>query len=146
MPITAVLTNGGSTPYDLSSPLPTGPAGYPVGVTPITAGSGNAANAAAAATMAASAGVTNYIAGFSVTGAGATAAAPVIVTVAGIVQATRSFIYTFAAGSAVGNQPLNVVFDPPIPATAVNTAITVTCPASGLGGTHNAVVCWGFRL
>lgn len=116
------------------------------GATAITAGSGNVANAAAVATMAAAVGVTNHIAGFSVSGAGATAGLPVIVTVAGIVQATRSFTYTFAAGATVANTPLCVTFDPPIPATAANTAITVTCPASGLGGTHNAVVAWGFRL
>lgn len=117
-----------------------------LGATAITAGSGNVANASAAATMAATASVTNYIAGFSVTGAGATAGVPVIVTVAGIMQATRSFIYTFATGATVGNEPLNVIFDPPIPATAANTAITVTCPAGGAGNTHNAVVAWGFRL
>lgn len=145
MPITTVLTNGGSTPYDLASPLPTGPSGYPAGVTALIAGSGNVANAAAAATLAAAAGETTYIAGFEVCGSGATAGLPVIVTVAGLLGGTRSYIYTFAAGVLVGNNPLVVSFTPPLPASAANTTIVVTCPAGGIGNTHNAVVAHGYR-
>jgi len=117
---------------------------YPVGATPLIAGSGNVANASAAATLTPGAATTAYIAGFEVTGSGATAGLPVTVTVAGLLGGTRSFTYVFAAGVLVGNLPLVVDFMPPLPASAVNTPIVVTCPASGAGGTNNTVVAHGY--
>ena len=87
---------------------------------------------------------TVYLAGFEVTGSGATAGLPVTVTVAGLLGGSRLYTYSFAVGALVGNVPLIVEFDPPLPASAVNTAISVTCPASGLGGTNNTVVAHGF--
>lgn len=119
--------------------------GYPSGSTPLVAGSGNVANASAVATLTGAALTTVYISGFEVSGSGATAGLPVIVTVAGLLGGTRSYIYTFEAGVLVGNKPLVVQFAPPLPASAVNTAIVVTCPASGAGGTNNAVVAHGFH-
>lgn len=119
---------------------------YPYGGTALIAGSGNVANAGAAATLTGTATTTVHISGFEVTGAGATAGLPVIVTVAGLLGGTRSFIYTFEAGVTVGNKPLVVAFDPPLPASAVNTAIVVTCPAGGAGNTHNAAVAHGFYI
>jgi hypothetical protein len=112
--------------------------------TPLIAGSGNVANASAAATLTGTATTTVYISGFEVTGAGATAAAVATVTVAGLLGGTRSYTYTFPAGATVACTPLIVAFDPPLPASAVNTAIVVTCPASGAGGTNNTVVAHGF--
>lgn len=112
--------------------------------TPLIAGSGNVANASAAATLTPTATTTAYISGFEVTGSGATAALPVTVTVAGLLGGTRSYTYNFAAGVLVGNTPLIVAYDPPLPASAINTAIVVTCPASGTGGTNNTVVAHGF--
>lgn len=117
---------------------------YHPSVTPLIAGSGNVANASAAATLTGTSTTTVYIAGFEVTGSGATAALPVTVTVAGLLGGTRSYTYSFAAGVLVGNTPLLVQFIPPLPASAVNTAIVVTCPASGAGGTNNTVVAHGF--
>lgn len=116
------------------------------GVTPLIAGSGNKANASAAATLTGTSTTTVYISGFEVTGSGATAALPVTVTVAGLLGGTQSYTYGFAAGVLVGNLPLVVDFDPPLPAAAINTAIVVTCPASGSGGTNNTVVAHGFYL
>jgi hypothetical protein len=113
--------------------------------TPLIAGSGNVANASAAATLTGISTTTVYIAGFEVTGSGATAGLPVTVTVAGLLGGTRSYTYSFAAGVLVGNTPLIVTFDPPLPASAINTAIVVTCPASGSGGTNNTVVAHGFH-
>ena len=112
--------------------------------TPLIAGSGNVANASAAATLTGTATTTVYLAGFEVTGSGATAGLPVTVTVAGLLGGSRLYTYSFAVGALVGNVPLIVEFDPPLPASAVNTAISVTCPASGLGGTNNTVVAHGF--
>lgn len=117
---------------------------YQVSQTPLVAGSGNVANAAAAATLTGTATTTVYISGFEVTGAGATAGLPVTVTVTGLLGGARSYTYTFAVGATLPNQPLIVAFDPPLPASAVNTAIVVSCPASGVGGTNNTTVAHGF--
>jgi hypothetical protein len=117
---------------------------YPAAAVALVAGSGNIANNSAAATLTPTALTTAFISGFEVTGSGATAALPVTVTVAGLLGGTRSYTYSFAAGVLVANQPLIVQFAPPLPASAVNTAIVVTCPASGSGGTNNTVVAHGY--
>jgi hypothetical protein len=117
---------------------------YIEGATALIAGSGNVANASAAATLTGTAATTVYITGFEITGSGSTAALPVTVTVAGLLGGTRSYTYNFAAGVLVGNQPLVVTFYPPLPASAVNTAIVVTCPAGGAGNTNNTVVAHGY--
>lgn len=117
---------------------------YPNLSTPLTAGSGNVANASAVATLTGTATTTVYISGFEITGAGATVGLPVTVTVAGLIGGTRSYTYVFAAGALLPNTPLIVPLDPPIPASAVNTPIVVTCPASGTGGTNNTVVARGY--
>lgn len=117
---------------------------YP-GTTALIAGSGNKANASAVATLTGGATTTVYISGFEITGSGATAALPVTVTVAGLLGGTQSYTYNFASGALVGNTPLIVTYDPPLPASAVNTNIVVTCPASGAGGTNNTVVAHGFH-
>jgi hypothetical protein len=102
------------------------------------------ANAAAVASLPAVAGKTNYISGFIITGAGATAAAVVDATLAGLLGGTEHFTITAPAGVTVGIAPLNVNFNPPIPASAVNTAITLTLPALGAGNTNAAVSLRGF--
>lgn len=118
--------------------------GYPASSTPLAAGTGNVANASAVATLTGTATTTVYISGFEITGSGATAGLPVLVTVAGLLGGTRTYVYTFEAGVLVGNKPLTVQFAPPLPASAINTAIVVTCPASGAGGTNNSAVAHGF--
>lgn len=117
---------------------------YPAASVALIAGSGNKANASAAATLTPTALTTAFITGFEVSGSGATAGLPVTVTVAGLLGGTQSYTYTFAVGVLVGNSPLVVQFAPPLPASAVNTAIVVTCPASGAGGTNNTVVAHGY--
>jgi hypothetical protein len=119
---------------------------YPAAATVIIAGSGNVANASAVATLTPSTTTTAFITGFEVTGSGATAGLPVTVTVAGLLGGTKSYTYAFAVGALLPNQPLVVQFAPPLPASAVNTAIVVTCPASGAGGTNNTVVSHGYYL
>lgn len=114
--------------------------------TPVGGASGNVANASAVATLAGAAAKTTYITGFQVTASGATAGLPVIVAVAGLLGGTQSFIFTFPAGVLVGAQPLLVTFPTPLPASAVNTAITVTCPAGGAGNTNAAAAAQGFQL
>ena len=124
---------------------------YPVGTDgadaiPVMAGSGNVANATATATIPAVANKTAYITGFDIHGGGATAALLVNPTVTGIISGTRTFVYGAVAGPAAMNAPLSVRFSPPIPASAVNTAIAVSCPALGAGNLFNAVNAYGFYI
>lgn len=128
------------------NPLPVSGGAYPVGATPITASSGNVANATATATLTAAAGVTTYISGFQITGGGATAAALVAATVVGIVGGTATYTYGVVAGAVLANPVLQVTFTPPVPASAVNTAIIVSVPAFGAGNTNATVTAQGYRL
>lgn len=122
-----------------SSPLPSGSV-------PVSSSSGNVANAAGVATLAAAAGKTTYLSGFAITAAGATAAGVVLVTVAGLLGGTATYVFAVPAGASIGATPLAVTFPSPIPASAVNTAIVVTLPALGTGNTNAAVVATGFQL
>ena len=85
---------------------------------------------------------------FSCSNNGATAASWVTATVAGILGGTRSYLIhireTAVAGEHVANN-FAVRFDPPLPASAVATAITLTYPAAGAGGTLAACGLTGFR-
>jgi hypothetical protein len=112
----------------------------------IAASSGNVAAAVAAATLAGVAGKTTYITGFVLTGAGATAASVVLLAVTGTSGGTMTFAVAVPAGVTAALAPLVVVFSKPIPASAVNTAIVVSCPSLGAGNTNAAVVATGFQL
>lgn len=119
---------------------------YPQDATPIIAASGNVAAAAAVATLAGVAGKTTYLAGFEITGAGATIGAVVSVTVTGVLGGTLTYTYNAIAGALLPNTPLIIDFDPPLPASAVNTAIVVSCPSLGTGNTNNTAVAHGYQL
>lgn len=119
---------------------------YPLGATPKTGASGNVANATAAASLAAVSGKTNYITGFQVTASGATGALVVNVTVTGVITGTMTYTFVFPAGATAAAAPLTVSFPRAVPASAANTAITVSCPASGTGGTNAAVNVQGFDM
>lgn len=121
-------------------------AGYPAGATPITGASGNVAAATATATLAAVAGKTTYITGFQINSAGSTAAAVVSPTVTGVITGTMTYTYVSVAGVTLGNQPLSIVFNPPLPASAPNTAIAVALPSLGSGNTNATVNAQGFQL
>lgn len=83
---------------------------------------------------------TNYLLGFIVTATNPAAAASGIVTVTGL-GTTLSFQLT--ESTTQGSQ-LKVVFPEPLPASAVNTAITVAVPAI-TGGGATAVAVFGFK-
>lgn len=119
---------------------------YPPGATAVGNSSGNVANGSAVATLAAAAAKTTYITGFQITASGATAGLAVVVTVAGLLGGTQSFIFVFPAGVLVGALPLQIALPKPLPASAVNTAIVVTCPAGGSGNTNAAVSAQGYQL
>jgi hypothetical protein len=112
----------------------------------ITGSSGNVSAATATATLTAVTGKTTYITGFEVTGAGATAGLPVLVTVTGTQGGTLTYVYSAAVGVLVGNTPLIIEFPEPIPASAVSTNIVVSCPSLGVGNTNNCVVAHGYVL
>lgn len=119
---------------------------YPSGAIPITAASGNKANAVATATLAALSGKTTYLTGFHISSAGATAAVIVSVTVTGTITGTLTYTYPCVAGVTTGNASLIVTPPIPIPASATNTTIAVSLPALGAGGTHASVVAYGYQV
>lgn len=132
------LTNSAGAEISGITPIP--------GSSQLAATSGNAAAAIATATLAAAAGKTTYLTGFDITGSGATAGLPVVVTIANLLTGALTYTYTAAVGVLVANVPLSIRFPVPIPANAVNTAITVTCPSLGAGNTNNVVNAFGFQL
>lgn len=115
-----------------------------IGITKVMATSGNVAAGAAAASIPAVAGKLNYITGFSVTGTGATAGQAVVITVTGLSGGTITFTHASATGVAVGNAQFNYEFPAPHPASAINTAISVSCASLGAGSTNNVTNVFGY--
>lgn len=121
------------------------------GLTPLSSmpvasySSGNVAAATASATIPApSNGQTAFLTGFEVTGAGATAASVVALTVTGLLGGTATYNVAVPAGATVGLAPLVFEFNPPLSASAANTAIVVSLPSLGAGNTNAAVVAHGY--
>ncbi|HEX9213170.1 MAG TPA: hypothetical protein VF901_21895 [Bradyrhizobium sp.] len=126
-------------------PYPTGDTGKVA--TPVAAASGNVAAAAATAVLAAGgANVMTYISGFEFTGAGATGASVVALTITGVLGGTLTYNIPVPVGAAVGIPPLVVEFNPPLQASALNQAITVSVASLGAGNTNSAVVAHGFQV
>lgn len=119
---------------------------YPVNATPITAASGNVAAAAATATLAGVAGKTTYITGFRCGGGGATAASLVAITVTGLVSSTQTYTIGPVAGVTLITQPVERRYEPPVPASAANTAIVVSMASLGAGNTRADCNAEGFQL
>lgn len=111
-----------------------------------TCSSGNVANATVACTLAASAGKTTYITGLVMTSNGATAALGVTCTITGAITGTISFTYVYGAIASVTDSPLVLPLPTPVPASAANTTLVISCPASGAGGTLAAISAFGFQL
>jgi hypothetical protein len=109
--------------------------------------SGNVANGAAVATIPAVASKFSFISGFSVFGAGATAASIVLVTITGLIGGvTLTYPLAVVAGALLQNVPIHVQYKMPIQSSAINTPIVVTCPALGAGNTNNSVNVQGHYL
>ena len=109
----------------------------------LTAGATVAA-AAQTATLPAAAERRTYIAGFALTGAGATGASVIDVVTTGL-AADLKFKVVVPAGATTSITPLIVWFPEPIPASADNTAITVQVPSFGAGNAHAALSVVGYR-
>src|SRR6266567_998076 len=107
----------------------------------------SSANAAAAnnVTLPAAAGATTFITGFEITGDGATAGSVIAVTVTGVLGGTKTYFVTVPAGVGVAVTQLFIEYSRPIPASALNTAITVNVPSFGAGNTNAAVTAHGFQ-
>lgn len=120
--------------------------GYPDTAVPAHFASANVANNPAVAAIPAVSGKTAYCIGFEITSGGATAAALVLATLAGILGGTASYVIGVVAGVTLQNTPLVVKFQMPVPASAVNQAITLTLPALGAGNTNAAVSLHGFYI
>jgi hypothetical protein len=118
---------------------PVAPPGYPVNSIPIT-GNATGSTSAVVGTLAARPGATTYICGFDVSAIGGTAAVGPV-TVAGLVGS--SMVYQMSSTAA--GLTLSRTFTPCIPASAVNTAITITTTADGTA-TAVDVNSWGFQL
>lgn len=136
----ATQTAAECDPINQANPLPVAPNAFPVGATALT---GNAAGTTGAVvgTLAAAAGKTTYICGFNVSSIGGTAASSPI-TVAGLVGSSQ--VYQTPVNATAGLILVQQTFTPCIPASAVNTAITVTTTAAA-GATAVDVNSWGYR-
>lgn len=112
---------------------------FPNGAITLT-GNSTGTTGAVVGTLGAASGVTTYICGFNVSALGGTAAVGPI-TVAGLVGSSMVFQLSSLAGGANFTQQ----FFPCVPASAVNTAITITTTADGSASAVD-VNSWGFRL
>lgn len=106
-------------------PVPVAPSAYPPGAIPIT-GNATGTTGAVVGTLAAKTGATTYLCWLDVSALGGTATVGPI-TVAGVVGS--SIVYQFSSTAA--GATLSRTFTPCIPASAVNTAITITTTADG---------------
>jgi len=96
-------------------------------------------------TLAGAVGKTTYLAGFTLTGLGATAAGSIQITTTGLAT-NLNFTLPIPAGVTVGVTPLVVSFDPPLPASAPNTPIVVQVPSFGAGNTVASSEAHGFQV
>ena len=102
----------------------------------IITGNATGSTSAVVGTLAGAVGKTTYICGFSVSSTGSAAISPI--TVAGIVGSSMVF-QNLSAGAGI----LQQAFYPCVPASAPNTAITITTTADGTATAVN-VNSWGF--
>lgn len=121
-------------------------------ITQIAASSGNVAATATTATLAGTANKTTHIEGFDITGAGATSASIIQVTVTGLAAGTLTFDVVIPAGAttAIGGTGnpgvVPIRFPTPLPASAVNTNVVVNVPSFGTGNTAACVTAYGYQL
>ena len=115
-------------------------AGYPSGSTPIT-GNATGSTAAVTGTLAASATKFTYICGFNVSAIGGTATVGPV-TVAGLIGSSQ--VYQLPVNATAGQVLLTQNFNPCIPSSAINTAITVTTTADATASAVD-VNSWGYQ-
>ena len=84
-----------------------------------------------------------FLSGFALTGTGATSASTIEVTTTGL-SVNLKFKVVIPAGAGVEVSPRILTFNPPLPASADNTAITVVVPSFGAGNLAAALSTWGY--
>lgn len=122
-----------------------GTSGYPAGATPLSSSSAIVGNANAVATLAGVANKTTYMTGWTCSSGGATSAAAVDLAITGVLGGTIHHSYVFPVGALVPAYPVVEQYNPPLPASAVNTSIVVTLPAGGAGNTSASCNAQGFQ-
>ncbi len=128
-----------SIPFTISSQYPTN------ATTPTpTAITGNATGSTSAVvgTLAGVASKTTFICGFNVQAVGGVASVGPV-TIAGLVGSSQ--VYQTPVNSTTAGQVAGATFNPCIPASATNTAITITTTADG-SATAVDVNSWGYQL
>jgi hypothetical protein len=115
-------------------------------VTHVSKGTNATSNGQITAALAAVSGKVNYIEGFDVTYSGATSATNFAVTVTGTTNTLYFSNVVLAGANAAGNAQggIFIRFPSPIPASASNTAITVTVPDLGSGNANVSANVYGF--
>lgn len=112
--------------------------GFPSAATPIS-GNSTGTTGAVVGTLAAAGGKTTYICGFSISATGGVATLGPIV-IAGLIGASQTYqLFSTATGAN-----LNVPFTTCIPASATNTAITITTTADATASAVD-VNSWGYQ-
>ncbi len=108
--------------------------------------SGNVANTAAVGTIPAAVGKRCYMTGFDISGGGANAGSIVAVTITGLLGGTA--VHSVSVPGTVVSQmtPRSYIFNPPLIASADNTAITVSMAALGAGNTSACVSVYGYSI
>jgi hypothetical protein len=86
-----------------------------------------------------------FLAGFTASFGGATAGSLQTITVTGAFGGTKNYVVAIPTGVTEGGI-LDIRFDPPLQASAVDTDIVVTMPAAGAGNTAQVVTADGFFL
>lgn len=107
--------------------------------------SGNVANVAASASIAATAGRFSFVSEIDVSYGGATAGQCVTATLTGVLGGTRNYTICSPTGATVGGVPFVLAFNPPLSSTAINTQISFSVPALGAGNTNTTVNISGYN-
>lgn len=120
-----------------------GAAGLPVGATAV-AQSTTTSNATAVATLPAAAGKTTYVTHITISGLAPTGAGGVGHNVTGVLGGAISYYMGLPAGPAPV-PVIDITFNPPLPASAPNTAIVLTGNAFGAGSGGQNSTIQGFQ-
>lgn len=96
-------------------------------------------------TLTGSAGLTTYMTGFEVTGAGATSASVIAISTTGVAGAQLQYSLVIPAGATTSITPLIVEFTEPVASSAVAGNIVLQVPSFGVGNTNVAVTIHGFK-
>jgi hypothetical protein len=122
-----------------------GAANYPTGATPVAAAS-SATAALLSINLPGAVGKTTYITGMEIFGLGATAATVIGAALNGLLGGNMTIFIGVPGSTSAEIVPKVLQFNPPLPANAVNTAISLTIPSFGAGNQGVSASMRGFQL